>query len=97
MPPCRHLPVLELQTAKKPYSMDENMFHISYEAGILEDPAASPPEDMFRLTVDPRKAPDTPAHLKVTFEQGIPVAVENAADGKRESPCSMCWLCSPSP
>lgn len=75
------LPVV--QTAKKPYSMDENMFHISYEAGILEDPAAAPPEDMFRTTVDPRKAPDTPAHLKVTFEQGIPVAVENVAEGKR--------------
>ena len=44
-----------VQTAKKPYSMDENMMHISYEAGILEDPSNPAPEDMFRMTVDPRK------------------------------------------
>lgn len=57
------------------------MFHISYEAGILEDPAKPPPADMFRLTVDPSKAPDTAAFVNVSFEQGIPVKVENKADG----------------
>lgn len=43
-------------TTKKPYSMDENLFHISYESGVLEDPWAAPPEDMFRMTTDPTKA-----------------------------------------
>lgn len=70
-----------VQTAAKPYSMDENMMHISYEAGILEDPSVPAPADMFRMTVDPRKAPDTPAMLKVAFKDGLPVRVQNAADG----------------
>jgi len=50
-----------VQTASKPYSMDENMLHISYEAGVLEDPAQPHPEEMFRLTVDPVDAPDQAA------------------------------------
>lgn len=57
------------------------MMHISYEAGILEDPANAAPPDMFRMTVDPRKAPDTPALLKVSFANGLPVRVQNAGDG----------------
>lgn len=70
-----------VQTAAKPYSMDENMMHISYEAGILEDPANAAPADMYRMTTDPAKAPDTPALLKVAFEKGLPVRVTNEADG----------------
>jgi argininosuccinate synthase len=70
-----------VQTKAKPYSMDENMMHISYEAGILEDPSNPAPEDMFRMTVDPAKAPNTAAVLKLTFEKGLPVRVQNAADG----------------
>ena len=73
------LPVV--QTKAKPYSMDENMLHISYEAGVLENPATPAPADMFRMTVDPAAAPNTPAMLRVTFEQGLPVRVQNAADG----------------
>ena len=72
------LPVV--QTKAKPYSMDENMFHISYEAGILEDPSASAPADMFRMTVDPRRAPDVQAEVTLTFDKGLPVRVQNAAD-----------------
>lgn len=70
-----------VQTKAKPYSMDENMMHISYEAGILEDPASPAPADMFRMTVDPAKAPDTPAILHITFHKGLPVRIQNAADG----------------
>ncbi|MCC6695769.1 MAG: argininosuccinate synthase [Candidatus Hydrogenedentes bacterium] len=72
-------------TAAKPYSMDANLLHISYEGGILEDPWNEPPSDMFRRTVDPAKAPDAPAYVEVDFEQGIPVAV----DGKRLSPAAL--------
>ncbi|MCX5772819.1 MAG: argininosuccinate synthase [Candidatus Hydrogenedentes bacterium] len=72
-------------TAKKPYSSDRNLLHISFEGGILEDPWAEPPEDMFVLSVDPRKAPDAPTYVEIDFEQGTPVAV----DGRRLSPASL--------
>ena len=48
------------QTAAKPWSTDENLFHISYEAGILEDPNTTPPDDMWKLTTAPENAPDAP-------------------------------------
>jgi argininosuccinate synthase len=60
---------------KAPYSMDRNLLHISFEGGILEDPWNEPPEDMFVLTTDPRKAPDEPTYVEIDFEQGTPVAV----------------------
>ena len=70
-----------VQTKAKPYSMDENMMHVSYEAGVLEDPANAAPADMFRMTVDPARAPDTPATVRVHFERGRPTRVQNAAEG----------------
>jgi argininosuccinate synthase len=70
-----------VQTAAKPYSMDENMMHISYEAGILEDPSRAAPGDMFRMTVDPAAAPNKPALVRVHFEAGLPVRVTNEAEG----------------
>jgi len=72
-------------TREKPYSMDQNLWHISFESGILEDPWAEPPADMFRLTVDPAKAPDTPEYLEIEFERGTPVAV----DGRRLDPAEL--------
>ena len=63
-------------TKKKPYSMDRNLMHISYEGGILEDPWAEPNEDMFLTTVSPQAAPDKPTYVEVTFEKGVPVAVD---------------------
>ena len=70
-------------SAKKPYSMDRNMLHISYEAGILEDPWFDPtvPEnkDMFKTTVSPEDAPDKPAYLELTFEKGDCVAIDGKA------------------
>lgn len=61
------------QTKAKPWSTDENLAHISYEAGILEDPDTTPPKDMWKLTVDPTDAPDEPEQFTVEFKQGIPV------------------------
>ncbi|MBI4715919.1 MAG: argininosuccinate synthase [Nitrospirae bacterium] len=63
-------------TLAKPYSSDENLFHISYEGGILEDPWAAPPEEIFTLTVSPEKAPDQAESIEVEFLRGNPVAVD---------------------
>lgn len=72
-------------TKAKPYSCDANLFHISYEGGILEDPWAAYPDDMFTLTVSPESAPDSPLNIEIEFEKGIPVGV----DGKRLSPAAL--------
>jgi len=66
-------------TKAKPYSSDRNLWHISYEGGILEDPWFEPKEDMFILTASPEKAPNKPEYVEVGFEKGIPTAV----NGKR--------------
>ncbi|KAK1988789.1 argininosuccinate synthase [Colletotrichum cereale] len=62
-------------TKAKPYSMDDNFAHCSYEAGMLEDPNVTPPEDMWTKTVSPLKAPDTPLDITIHFDKGIPVKV----------------------
>ena len=67
---------------EKPFSTDRNLFHISYEGGVLEDPWQEPPEDMFVMTVSPEKAPDRPRVMEIDFERGDPVAV----DGEPMSP-----------
>lgn len=72
-------------TAERPYSTDRNLFHISYEGGVLEDPWVEPPPKMFLLTVSPEAAPDVPAHVELEFEAGTPVAV----DGKRLGPVDL--------
>lgn len=63
-------------TAQKPYSVDANLLHVSYEGGVLEDPWAAPPKDMFRTTADPQDAPDDEEVITVTFEKGNPIAVD---------------------
>ncbi|MCJ1312537.1 hypothetical protein MMC25_006211 [Agyrium rufum] len=60
-------------TKAKPYSMDDNIAHCSYEAGMLEDPALSPPDDMWTRTVNPQEAPDKPTDIQLIFEKGLPV------------------------
>jgi len=72
-------------TKAKPYSMDLNLFHISYEGGILEDPWKAPPESMFQMTVSPERAPNKPQTIEITYERGNPVAV----NGKRMSPATL--------
>jgi argininosuccinate synthase len=62
-------------TAEKPYSMDHNLLHVSYEGGLLEDPWQAPYEDMFQLTVAPERAPDRPQEIEIELEGGVPVAV----------------------
>jgi len=62
-------------TAAKPYSTDANLMHISYEGGILEDPWAAPPEDIFQLTRSPETAESEAEHIEISFEQGEPVAI----------------------
>ena len=62
-------------TTEKPYSMDRNLVHVSYEGGILEDPWREPYSDMFRLTVAPEDAPDKPEYVEIEFAKGNPVAI----------------------
>ena len=62
-------------TPEKPYSMDANLLHISYEGGVLEDPWVAPPKGMFRMTVDPWEAPDMMETLSIEFEKGDAVAI----------------------
>ena len=72
-------------TKEKPYSMDANLFHISYEGGVLEDPWNEPPQGMWRLTTDPEAAPDEPQVVEIAFEHGNPVAI----DGERLDPVAL--------
>ena len=72
-------------SSDKPYSTDRNLLHCSFESGILEDPWREPPDDMFLLTVDPRRAPDRPEYVEVDYEAGDPVAV----NGQRMSPAEL--------
>jgi argininosuccinate synthase len=61
-----------------PYSMDANLLHISYEGGILEDPAYEPEESMWRITVSPEKAPNRPQYVELTYRKGDIVAIDGA-------------------
>lgn len=77
-------------TAEKPYSMDANLMHISYEGGILEDPWAEPPEDMFVWTVSAHDAPDEPEKVEIAFEKGVPVAL----NGQKMKPADLLAACN---
>jgi argininosuccinate synthase len=72
-------------TKEKPYSTDRNLFHISYEGGVLEDPWTEAPSDMYTVSVPPEKAPDKPVYVEITYEQGNPVAI----DGRRLTPANL--------
>jgi argininosuccinate synthase len=72
-------------TKAKPYSTDRNLFHISYEGGILEDPWKEPPPHMYTMTRPLEKTPDRPEYLEITFRKGDPVAV----NGKKMSPAKL--------
>jgi len=76
---------IEMSGKKSPYSMDANLLHISYEGGILEDPAAEPEESMWRWTVSPQNAPDEPEYIEIGYEAGDPVSL----NGKTLSPAVM--------
>lgn len=72
-------------TDERPYSCDRNLFHMSFEGGILEDPWTEPHEDMFVMTVSPEKAPDKPTCVEISFKNGDPVSV----DGEELSPARL--------
>lgn len=72
-------------TKEKSYSIDQNLFHISYEGGILEDPWQEPPSDMYTMTVPPEKAPDKPEYVTIAYEKGNPVTLND----KRMSPAHL--------
>jgi argininosuccinate synthase len=85
----RHqIPVDGRKGDKSPYSMDANLLHISFEGRVLEDPWAEPEADMWRWTVAPEQAPDTPAYVELTFAAGDPVAV----DGQPLTPAQLLAL-----
>ncbi len=72
-------------TKKNPYSSDENLLHISFEGGLLEDPWNEPEESMFKLSVSPENAPDQPTYIEIGFKGGSPVAI----DGETLSPANL--------
>jgi len=76
---------IEKKGKKSPYSMDANLLHISYEGGILEDPAAEPEEDMWRWTVSPEAAPNEPEYIEIGYRHGDPVSL----NGEELSPATM--------
>lgn len=82
---CKEHNIPVTATAEKPYSMDRNLLHCSYEGGVLEDPWFEPEKDMFLLSVDPTDAPDQPEYVEITYEAGDAVAI----NGKRMSPVEL--------
>ncbi|MCA9537942.1 MAG: argininosuccinate synthase [Myxococcales bacterium] len=82
---CKAHDIPVTATLEKPYSMDRNLLHCSYEGGILEDPWFEPPKDMFLLSVDPADAPDEPEYVEIEYEAGDPVAI----NGKRLGPAAL--------
>lgn len=76
-------------TPKAPWSMDGNLMHISYESGILEDPKAEPPSDMYLMTNDPKNAPDESCTVEIEFAKGAPVSVITHEKRKLTAPLDM--------
>jgi argininosuccinate synthase len=79
------IPVEMKRGKKSPYSMDANLLHISYEGDVLEDPWTEPEESMWRWSVSPENAPDTPTYIELTYEKGDIVAI----DGKTMTPATV--------
>lgn len=71
-------------TGKSVYSRDRNLWHLSHEGHILENPWLEPEEAMFQLTVAPEKAPDTPCYIEIDFKSGVPVRVDGVSHGPVE-------------
>jgi argininosuccinate synthase len=71
-------------TARSPYSVDENLWGRSIEAGVLEDPWAEPPAEVYAWTRDPRRCPDEPAYVEIGFKHGMPVSLDGKAVGPLE-------------
>jgi argininosuccinate synthase len=80
---ARNVPVSS--SLKSIYSRDRNLWHLSHEGGLLEDPWAEPDEEMFQMSVSPETAPDSPEYVELAFEEGIPVKL----NGKALSPAML--------
>ena len=78
---CKQHGIPVTATAAKPYSMDRNLMHCSYEGGILEDPWAAPPDDIFLLTKSLEDAAENAEEITLTFEKGEPVAINGVTHG----------------
>lgn len=77
---------IEVPTTKeRPFSVDQNLWHLSHEGGLLEDPANAPPDDLYLTITPPERAPDTPQYVEIDFEQGLPQRV----DGEKLDPVSL--------
>jgi len=80
---------------KSNYSIDENLFHTSYESGILEDESCAPDDSMFKMTTSPKNAPDEAETVRVEFKQGVPVKITNLTDGTvKENPLDLFLYCN---
>ncbi len=79
-----HAHNVPVSSTKSVYSRDRNIWHMSHEGGILEDPWAEPTEDVFCFSVSPEDAPDTPHYVNIDFEKGVPVAIDGQALGAVE-------------
>jgi argininosuccinate synthase len=82
---CEKYGIPVTATLEKPYSIDRNLMHISYEGGVLEDPWRAPDESMFIMTKSLEKAPDMPSEIVIAFERGTPVSI----DGEALSPAQL--------
>lgn len=77
---------IQIDTTKKsPYSLDKNIWGMSIECGVLEDPWNEPPEDAYQMSIDPNKAPSKPTYVEIEFEKGIPIKL----NGKRLKPVDL--------
>src|SRR5256885_4076493 len=79
------IPIAKDKRGEAPFSVDANLLHTSSEGKVLEDPAGGVPDYVYSRTIDPEKAPDTPTHITVDFEQGDPTAI----DGQKLSPAML--------
>lgn len=81
-------------TPKSPWSMDANLVHISYESGVLEDPAAAPPSSLYQMTTAPEQAPDAPQRLTLTFRRGLPESVTVEGEKAITDPMQLFLTCN---
>lgn len=80
---------------KANYSVDENLYHTSYESGMLEDAMCGPDDSMFKMTVSPKDAPEQSEILQIEFSQGIPTKVTNMSDGTvKTNPLDLFLYCN---
>lgn len=90
---CREHNIPIDASPKSPYSMDENLYHISYESGVLEDPNHFPEEGMYRMTLAPEEATDTPEFITVSFKDGTPVKLKTD-QGEFDDPLELFMECN---